>query len=214
MQRLPAPCRTGTGRAVALWLGMSLAAAVAAETIGTDQLLQPWPHQQIRELEIGRDPVRWRQQVSREHGLRQGVQFAVPLPLAATWELANRYDDVGRTTPGVTAVRYLERTERRQVIQIDMKVLWKRVTLTFEIEQDPPREVRFRWRDDRVGELVGACLFQEAAAAVPTSSATAITFVTQFTSRRPVPMGLLAAVERIAMLQAVKSFLRTCEQQV
>ena len=189
------------------WLLLS--ATTAAWTIDTEELLKPWPRQTVRELEVGRTPVRWRQRVSRADGLWTSLRFEAPLPLQTTWELSNQYEDVSRITPGVTALRYLEKSERREVIQIDVKALWKSVTLTFEIEQEPPRDVRFRWRDQRFGEIIGACTFT----ASPDAQRTMVEMATRFRARRPVPLGLLAAFERITMLKAVKSFLRTCDQR-
>ncbi|MBI1992089.1 MAG: hypothetical protein HYS71_02460, partial [Candidatus Omnitrophica bacterium] len=126
-----------------IWVGLLILAdhaAASAWTIDTAFLTPPWPKQVVRELEVGRYPVRWRQQVSRRDGLFTAVRFEAPLERQTVWDRANDYSDVGRMTPGVTAVRFLEQSPTRQVIQLDVKVLWKTLQLTFEVEQEPPRE--------------------------------------------------------------------------
>jgi hypothetical protein len=49
------------------------------------------------------------------------------VPQQTAWTKANAYQDVGKITPGVTAVRYTEKTETRQVIELDVKILWKKL---------------------------------------------------------------------------------------
>lgn len=105
--------------------------------------------------------MRWRQRASKGEGIFAGVRFVAPLPRELVWNLANDYQDIGQMTPGVTAVRYLERSERRQVIQLDVKILWKTFQLTFEVEHDPPASVRFRLIHEALGEYRGVCLFDE-----------------------------------------------------
>src|SRR3989338_6929263 len=85
-----------------------LAPAALAGTIDTAFLEQPWPNQRVRQTEVGRHPVTWRQRAGKEAGIFAGVKFTLPLDREATWRLANEYQDVGHITPGVTAVRYLE----------------------------------------------------------------------------------------------------------
>ena len=184
----------------------------AAGTIDTAFIEQPWPKQRMRETEVGRYPLRWRQRASKRDGIFAGVRFQAPRDRQAVWTMANEYDDIGTITPGVTAVRYLERTPERQVIQLDMKVLWKTLTLTFEVEQDPPKTIRFRWADRRFGEYRGVCVFQEAPpSAENAAAATDVELSTWLKPSRPVPMGLLLTVERMTLLRAAREFLEACE---
>ena len=113
-----------------------LAGSAWAGTIDTEFLEQrPWPKEWVHETEVGRYPVVWRQRASKTDGIFGSVRFEVPLPQERVWELSNDYQDVGTLTPGVTAVRYLEESETRKVIQVDVKVLWVELQLTFEVEQ-------------------------------------------------------------------------------
>jgi len=196
----------------ALWLTiwvLGVGGVVSAEPLDVEFLRQPWPNEIVRELEVGRYPVRWRQRVSRQDGLFAGVRYEAPLSRQAVWDRAADYHDIGRLTPGVRAVRFLEDTPTRQVIQLDVKVLWKHVTLTFEVERDPPREIRFRWPGGRWGELTGVCVFQDGS--VP--GRTMVELATRFQPSRPLPLGLLLVVERAALLGAVKEFLESCDRQ-
>ncbi len=201
-----------------VWLAAALlggAALASAGTIDTEFLKPPWPRQVVREFEVGRYPVRWRQRVSHRDGLFAGVRFEAPLGRQAVWDRANDYTDIGRITPGVQAVRFLERSPTRQVIQLDVKILWKLFQLTFEVEQDPPKEIRFRWADSRFGEMRGLCVFEEPThpPAPGTPVSTAVEMSTWFKPSRPVPLGLLLIVERMTLLHAVKDFLASCEQR-
>ena len=197
---------------------LCLATEASAWTINAEFLKPPWSKQVVREFEVGRYPVRWRQRVSRNDGLFTAVRFEVSLGRQAVWGRANDYSDVGRMTPGVTAVRFLEQSPSRQVIQLDVKVLWKTLQLTFEVEQEPPREIRFRWADQRFGEIRGLCVFEEPppptqpGTAVRASASTTVEMATWFKPSRPVPLGLLLVVERVALLHAAKAFLESCEQ--
>ena len=186
----------------------------ADRTIETDFLERSWPRQWVRDLEVGRYEVRWRQRASRNDGIFAGVQFVAPLEQHTVWELANDYSDIGKVTPGVTAVRFLKQDANRQVIQIDVKVLWKTLRLNFEVEQDPPNAVRFRLRNQALGEYRGVCVFKEAArqAGEDQPNGTTVELSTWLKPTRPVPMGLLLVVERMTFLQGVKSFLETCEK--
>ncbi len=185
----------------------------AGSTIETDFLERPWPKQWVRNLEVGRDEVRWRQRASRKGGIFAGVRFTAPLPREQVWELANDYSDIGKTTPGVTAVRFLKQDSNHQVIQIDVKVLWKTLRLNFEVEQDPPKIVRFRLRNQALGEYRGVCVFEDPSnsAGPGQPKATTVELSTWLKPNRPIPMGLLLVVERMTFLQGVKSFLETCE---
>jgi len=205
----PAPLR-----ALALGLaGLTVVAPCLLAAIDTDFLERPWPKQWVREFEVGRHPVRWRQRASKRDGLFAGVQFTAPLPQQAVWDLANDYQDIGHITPGVRAVRYLERSETREVIQLDVQVLWKQLTLTFEVEKEPPRVMRFRLVHETLGEYRGVSVFTEGEAAGEDHPAgTGVELATWLLPNRPVPMGLLLVVERMVMLQAAREFLETCER--
>lgn len=154
---------------------------------------------------MGRYPVRWRQRASKQEGIFAGIRFEAPLSRQVMWEESTDYSDIGRITPGVTAVRYLEQSERRQVIQIDAKVLWKTLRLTFEVEQEPPRAIRFRLTNEALGEYRGLCTFEE------TPPGTTAELITWLKPSRPVPMGALLLLERMVLLHAVREFLEKCE---
>ncbi len=196
-----------------LWTGLSLlvlTATVSAGTIDTEFLERPWPKQRVREFEVGRYPVRWRQRASRTEGIFAGVRFEAPLDRDAAWKLAADYHDIGRMTPGVTAVRMLEDTPTRQVIQVDVKVFWKSLRLTFEVERDPPKAIRFRLVNEAVGEYRGLCVFEETRGG-PDGPRTPIELATWFKPSRPIPTGLLLTVERMTLLRGVREFLNACE---
>jgi hypothetical protein len=184
---------------------------VFAGTIDTSFLEGSWPKQLVRELEVGRYPVRWRQRASASDGIFAGIRFLAPLPRQVMWEQSTDYSDIGQITPGVTAVRYLEQSEHRQVIQIDAKVLWKTLQMTFEVEQEPPKAIRFRLTNEALGDYRGLCTFEE----TPTSTGPGTTaeLITWLKPSRPVPMGALLLLERMVLLRAVREFLQECERQ-
>ena len=185
--------------AVPLWAG----------SIDTAFLERPWPKERIRETEVGRHAVTWREYANKQEGIFAGVRFTAPLSRRDVWALANEYQDVGAITPGVTAVRYVARSERRDVIEVDVKILWKSLTLRFEVEKEPPALVKFRLVHEALGEYRGLSRFEEAGA-----GQTAVDLVTWLKPNRPVPIRLLLVVERIAMLQASRKFLERCERRV
>jgi len=201
------------------WLWASLGAWLlagglsAAAAIDTDAIGKPWPKQRAHELEVGRHQVRWRQKASRREGVFAGVRFTAPYPRQAVWQLSSDYSSVGTMTPGVAAVRFVERSPTRQVIDIDVHVLWKTVTLTFEVEQEPPEVLRFRLRNELLGEFRGVSIYEE----VPQSDGgvgTRVELSTWLKPARPLPLGLLLLVERMTLLQGVKRFLETCDQRL
>ncbi len=193
------------------------AASISARagTIDTQLLEQPWPKQWVKEFEVGGYAVRWRQHGSRTAGVFAGVRFAAPLEREKAWKLANDYHDIGTMTPGVTAVRFLEQQPNRQVIQIDVKVLWKMLRLTFEVEQEPPQAIRFRLANEVLGEYLGICTFQEMPPAGTKNDqpTTTMEISTWLKPSRPVPVRLLLLVERMTMLRGVEAFLDSCEPQ-
>lgn len=196
-------------------LALLCAPAALAGSIDTAFLEQPWPDQRVRQTEVGRHPVTWRQRAGKADGIFAGVAFTVPLEREATWRLANAYQDVGHITPGVTAVRYLERTDTRQVIQVDVKILWKKLQLTFEVEQEPPDAIRFRLVNRTLGEYRGLCRFEEGSAPGKDGTpqpATVMELITWLQPARPVPQGLLLSVERMTMLRGVRDFLKACDR--
>ena len=189
----------------ALCLATLAAAPASAGTIETGFIEQPWPRQRLRESEVGRYPVFWRERASKSDGIFAGVRFTAPLARTEVWKLSNEYEDIGQITPGVTAVRYRERSERREVIEVDVKILWKTLTLTFEVEKDPPAAVRFRLVNKALGEYRGVSKFDE------TADGTVVELLTWLKPNRPVPMRLLLVFERMAMLSATREFLERCE---
>ena len=126
-----------------------------AEPVDTSVIEAPWPKQRVHDTEVGRHAVRWRERASKQDGIFAGVTFSAPLDQHAVWDLSNEYQDVGKITPGVTAVRYLERSETHERIAVDMKILWKSVTLVFDVDKDPPNAVRFRLVNEALGEYRG-----------------------------------------------------------
>ena len=193
-------------------LVLGLAGNALAGTIDTGFIERPWPRQRVRHYEVGKYAVRWRQRADKQAGLFAGVEFTTPTDRQTTWALSTDYNDIGRLTPGVTAVRYLERTPTRQVVQIDVKVLWKTLHLTFEVEQDPPNAIRFRLVNELLGEYRGVSVFKEPDAFHSSEPAkTGVLMATWLQPARPMPLGVLATVQRMVFLPAVKSFLEACE---
>ncbi len=182
-----------------------VAAPVLAGFIDTGALERPWPKQWTHTYEVGKYPIAWRQRASRQEGIFASARFVAPSSLERTWTLATDYTDLGRMTPGVSAVTILEETPTRRVIQIDMKVLWKTIRLVFEIEQEPPKAVRFRLVNRFVGDYRGVCLMR------PEGSGTAVELATWLQPAVRVPKGLVLSVERMLVLKGVREFLKTCE---
>lgn len=191
---------------------LAIASAAWAGTIDTGFIESPWPKQRVQETEVGRYAVQWRERVSKPDGIFAAVRFAAPLGQHTVWELANQYQDVGQMTPGVRAVRYLERSDTHERIAIDVKILWKEITLTFEVEKEPPRAVRFRLLNELLGEYRGVCRFEPSAGAAAEQPSTTVEIATWLKPARPVPMRLLLFVERVTLLQGARRFLEACEQ--
>ena len=192
---------------------LALLVGSASAAIDSGELSQPWPKQRTHLYEVGRYPVLWRHKSSKQEGLWAGVSFIAPRPRATVWALSNDYSDLGKMTPGVQAVRIRQEGEHRKVIAVDMKVLWKSVTLTFEFEEDPPNAIRFRWQDRRFGEYVGIATFADVAAKSGEASAqTQVDLSTRFKPYRAAPLRLLLGVERMAMISATRDFLKSCEK--
>ena len=188
-----------------------------AGTIDTEFLEQrPWPNEWVHETEVGRYPVVWRQRASKADGIFGSVRFEVPLPQARVWELSTDYQDVGTLTPGVTAVHYLEESETRQVIQVDVKVLWKELQLIFEVEQEPPTAIRFRLVNDLIGEYRAICRLVPVPGP-PTKEfgvgTTIVEMTTWLKPARPIPTAMLLLVERMTLLRGARAFLELCEQE-
>lgn len=156
--------------------------------------------------------MRWRERASKAEGIFTGLRFTAPLDRERVWELSTDYSHVGEATPGVTAVRFLEQTETRRVIEVDAKVLWKTLTLRFEVEQEPPRVMRFQLRHAGIGDYQGVCTFEEAPAASPGRPSTVVELATWVKPARPVPTGIILLAERMMYLAAAKEFLETCER--
>ena len=140
--------------AMILCWGISARGGLAA-SIDTTFLEQPWSEQRVDITEVGRYAVKWRQWAGGAEGIFAGVQVTVPLRREALWDVSTDYTDIGHMTPGVQAVRVLEESPTRQVIQLDIRILWKILQLRFEIEQDPPEAIRFRLFHEAVGEYRG-----------------------------------------------------------
>ncbi len=175
--------------------------------IDTAWLEQPWPRQHVRELEVGRYPVRWRQHIDATQGLLAGVAFTAPLDRERVWELATAVTDLQGISPHIVSVALDEDAPERQVVRLELQVLWKRVALRFEIERNPPSAVRFQFSHDQLGTYRGVCTFAEA------GGGTRIAASTQLQPSRPRPLQLILALERIVLLRGVRGFLERCEQE-
>ena len=192
-------------------LVLGLAGTASAGRIDTSMLEHGWPHETVRKFEVGRYPVRWRQRVSRAEGVLTGVRFDAPVDRQTAWGLAKDYAVLWEMTRAVKAVRYLERTPGRDVIELDMKILWKKLTLRFELEQTPPAEIRFQLLHSKLAQYRGLCRFEERASpGGPVATPTEIS--TWIKPSRAVPLGLLLIVERALMLEGAKHFLKECER--
>ena len=189
---------------VALLLALA-AAQPAPAAIETEFIQRAWPKQRVRELEVGRYPVRWRQRASQAEGIFAGVRFTAPAPSGEVWERAADYHGVGPTVPGVTGVRITDESPGRQLVDVDAQVLWKTFTLHFEVEQEPPRVMRFRLVNPALGEFRGVSVFEPAGTAA--QAGTAVDLSTWLKPAHPVPARLLLAIERMALLQGAKAFL-------
>lgn len=199
------PMRT-LGGVVGLALCGGLALSGWAGEIDTAKLERAWAGQREHAYEVGRAEVHWRQKVSAQEGIFAGARFIVPLALERTWRLSSDYSDLGAMTPGVTAVRFLERTPTRQVIEVDVKVLWKTARLHFEMEQEPPTALRFRMRTPALGQYLGMARMRQVSAAQ-----TEIDLATWLSPPTRVPRGLVIWIERGAILGGIRNFLKTCE---
>ncbi len=109
-------------------------------------------------------------------------------------------------TPGVQAVRVTEESPTRQIIQIDIHVLWKRLTLVFEVERNPPHASRFRLHNPAIGDYLGVCRF------VPVEGGTRVELATWLKPAMRIPSGLVLWVERATFLPGIRRFLDACGQ--
>ena len=194
-------------RAIVLAAALLLGPALACAAIETSFIEGPWPKQRVRETEVGRYPVRWRSRITKTEGLFAGLRFTAPLDQHTIWGMSSDYHDIGTKVPGVKRVRFLEQSETREVIAIDVKILWKELTLTFEVERDPPRAMRFRLVNDALGEYRGVALY------APEGTGTVVELSTWLKPAHPVPARLLLGVERIALLQGAREFLEDCDRR-
>jgi hypothetical protein len=176
-------------------------------------LQQPWPKQRVRELEVGRHPVRWRHRLSKAEGIRAGVRFVAPHARQAVWDLATDYRGVGGHTPGVAGVRVVEESETRQVIEVEARVLWRQVTIAFEVERHAPESLQFRLIRPAIGQFAGVCTFSEQAGKAG-GQETVVELSTWLTPPAHVPLGLLLVFERVALLQGTRGFLESCDRLV
>ena len=200
MKRLP--------RFAVLVLLAAWPAGVCAGTIDTGFIQQTWPRQIVRYIEAGKHEVRWRQRTSKRDGVFAGVRFEALRDRETVWKRATDYHDIGANTPGVTAVRFLEITPDRQVLEVDVKVLWKTLRLTFEVEREPPTQLRFRVTNSVIGEYRGVCMFESASEA-----RTAVELSTWLKPARPIPLRLIVMIERMTFLRGAEHFLDSLEQQ-
>jgi len=194
---------------VAACVWCMIPAVAHAETAAPDDfevefIQAEWPEQAVREFEVDKYPVRWRHRLAGDD-IFAGIRFTAPLARQPLWELTTDYADVSRMAPGVESMRYLEQSETRQVIELTVKVLWKTMTLTFEIEHAAPRMVRFRWRYPGLAEYRGVCTLEEA------GEQTVVELSTWLSSKRSLPKRLLLVALRMVMLDGAKNLLQQCE---
>lgn len=156
--------------------------------------------------------MRWKHAASKKDGILASVRFTVPLDQAETWSRSNAYQDVGQTIPGVQAVRYIERSDTREIIELDVKVLWRELTLHLDIEKQAPGLLRFQMRNPGIGEYRGLCRYEAVTDPATGQPATEVDLSTWLVPAKPIPLRLLLAVERMAMLQGAKRFLEAAEQ--
>jgi hypothetical protein len=173
--------------------------------IDTAFLEQPWPKQRLHDYEVDKYVVRWRQRASKQDGIYAGASFTAPARLDEVWALTTDFTDLGRMTPSVDRVEIIQESPTRQVVILSAKVLWKRLKLRFEIEQEPPRAVRFRLVNPRIGEYRGVCLL------TPEGDRTAFELATWLKTPVPVSSGLILWAERVILLDGIREFLKTCE---
>ncbi len=180
----------------------------ASASIDTAFIEAPWPRQWVHDYEVGTWMVRWRQKASRREGIFAGAGFMAPTDLQQTWALSTDYSDLGPMTPGVNSVTILEETENRRVIAIDIKVLWKDLHFVFEVEQEPPKAVRFRMVHEIIGDYRGVCWLEP-----DEDGGTHVELATWLKPAVNVPSRLVLWVERSVMLKGIRSFLETCKIQ-
>ena len=183
--------------------------------IDTSFVEQPWKKQIVRELEVGRWPIRWRERATKKDGIFAGVAFVAPVELQKAWSLSSGYGDLGEKTPGVKSVKVVEQGPNRQLVEAEVDVLWLTLTLNFEVEQDPPRAMRFRLFNPEIGEYLGVCRFSEAEASSDgrtkdAGSATTMELSTWFKPVKPVPSGLVLLAQKQVMLRGARAFLESC----
>lgn len=174
----------------------------------------------MRELEVGRYPVRWRQRASRREGVFAGLEFDAPCSRAQLWQQTTDYADFQEKVPGVSRVTVREESPVRRTIDIEMRVLWRTFRLAFEVEEARAAdhdEIRFRLAHEVIGEYRGVCWLRDppaAPGAQPDRAHTTVGLATWLKPARPVPMGLILLTERMAFLHGVQNFLesldRTC----
>lgn len=193
-----------------------LGASALAHAAQPEALLEPWPKERVHHVEVGRHDVRWRERGSKPDGIFAGVRFTAPLERQAVWDEATKYEDIGHITPGVVAVRTLEQTPTHEVIELDVKVLWKRLTLTFQVDREPPHLIQFQLNTPVLGEYRGVCVFDDAPVVTgkgPSGPGTVVEMATWLKPSRPVPIRMLLLVERMTLLQGVRRFLNACDQR-
>jgi len=192
----------------ALFILGALSALHAEEPPGqidTVFLEQPWPKQRVREYEVHTYAVRWRQRASKQEGIFAGAGFTAPARLEDVWALTTDFTDLGTMSPAVERVEIVENTPTRQVVVLTAKVLWKRLRLRFEVEKDPPRTVRFRLLNPRLGEYRGVCRLQ------PDGERTGFEISTWLKTPVPVSPRMILWAERVILLDGIREFLLTCE---
>ncbi len=179
----------------------------ASATIDTTDLEAPWPKQHVRELEVRRHHVRWRQYASGKDGIFVGARFVSPASVADAWNISADYGELKRLTPGVKSVRVIEESPTREIVETEIKVLWKTIRLRFEVERDPPRAVRFRLVHQHIGEYRGVCLIQPHG-----ERESEVEMITWLKPAVRLPTGLILSIQRMVFLQGIRNYLADCER--
>lgn len=221
----------GCTSVLGLCIGLLVAAGIPAhaETIETGFIEAEWPKQLVRELEVGRYPIRWRQASSRQGGIFAGVSFAAPLPREQVWDRLTDYEQIGHYIPGVAEIRFVEQATTRKVIVVELDVLLRHFWLTIEIQEVEPQTIRFRLLNVPLGEFSGIIRFHpsrpviaekvhtnlDQGKGVDTQGGVETPMDMSMWVRpvRSVPGGLLLTVARMTLLHGVRSFLTSCESR-
>jgi hypothetical protein len=185
--------------------------------IDTTELEQPWPTQRMRVTEVGTHAVHWRQWDGKDRGLFGSMEFVVPYPLDVVWEQSTNLDDIVAVSPDIQSMRIVETAGHRTVVEAKVRVLWRVVTMVFEIEETPQEVVRFRLYHSETGEYVGMTRFTPVTAEqAPATDGehTGMVVSTRFRFARQVPGAVVLPLQRMILLRGMKRFMEGCQEKL